>query len=1145
MVEAPKEDVHCKGSPLSYAWGKVREHDAFIPFDPGSTHNFISLELATKLGVQDFEMGDAMKADGSFIGQDVSVVTPLIGKLRLHIQGYVDKEEFPISPLKHEDDILGAPWFDHLAASIKFLERRISFKFREKDMYINAQESGIAIPLVNEQAFVKSSIFAYMIVVKDSLNGVNETQVNESGMQEELELSNFLSQFQDVFIDDILGELPPKRGDDDHMIELIPGSSSPNKPPYRVSRAQQEEIMRQVNELVEKGMDHLTSINIVFLVLPVRPLSASIQQRRLLRIVEMASATAQVDVKTEELSLSEHYELLQSIHRIPSIDKAWLLSSKADAKHSLEAMVAFNEVNLVANSRRKYLSFINLPKEQTKEAACSWSAFPFELTGVSLLVPSLSGQKLLVVRNSDSTSKNGGNPTKLEVWTSAQLVKEILVPASIHGSVYADGWFEGVSWSHDESYVAYVAEESATSKPVFGKTHVSFAVQAKDNDAHSWKGQGDWQEDWGESYTGKGRPCLYVADLQNGSVQKVDGVPDDLSVGQVTWAPDDSQVLIFVGWPMTSSNFNTSRRLGIKYCYNRPCALYAVQAFQDDRISDSLSSVWKLTRSIGSAFLPRFSPNGKHLMFLSAEGAVTTGVHCGTNSLHILEWHGLEHLGTNVDIREVVSVAQPAGGFPGIYCQSIIASPWLSDNRTVLLSSPWHSTQVILAIDIERFSKQAHFIPVRKKIKPDQMARLFMSNIFKYHGMPQSIVSDRDPRMTSLFWRGLFENMGTMLKFSSSFHPQTDGQAEEANSTVLDLLKCYVSEHKGKWEQYLPLVKYAYNNIVHSSTDKAPFEIVEGGKKVPPILHTKDKIFEADKYVQDMDEMYKKVKVALEKTQAKQKKATDSHRREADVQAQLKATTTSPPKPDSKKQYSEKELEEEIDARLARILGAQKQGKKHDRKQKKSIDFPGYLGSQSTFDKAKKHKKRAAVPSSSSSSESSSESSEEERRSKKRSRRHRHGKGKRKTRKSRSRRADDSSTKDSSTDSSDSEDGHFYANKKNFYKANQYDFLEDKSKKVREFKEGGQSIKFETFSGYKDASKALSFIQQFDIAFVGGRYSEHSKIRRAASYFKGNARTCVIEGDYNVFKRGALPCKYKYVGWWPHSAEHLDAESES
>ncbi|MCO5606531.1 hypothetical protein L7F22_060719 [Adiantum nelumboides] len=145
-----------------------------------------------------------------------------------------------------------------------------------------------------------------------------------------------------------------------------------------------------------------------------------------------------------------------------------------------------------------------------------------------------------------------------------------------------------------------------------------------------------------------------------------------------------------------------------------------------------------------------------------------------------------------------------------------------------------------------RFSKQAHFVLVRKKIKSEHMGKLFMHNIFKYHGMPQSIVSDRDPRMTSLFKKALFENMGTTLKFSSSFHPQTDGQSEEANFFFLDLFKCYVSKHKATWEHYLPLVEYAYDNTVHTSTGKAPFEIAEWGKKVPPILQTKDKIFEID-----------------------------------------------------------------------------------------------------------------------------------------------------------------------------------------------------------------------------------------------------------------------------------------------------------
>ncbi|MCO5586475.1 hypothetical protein L7F22_040415 [Adiantum nelumboides] len=110
---------------------------------------------------------------------------------------------------------------------------------------------------------------------------------------------------------------------------------------------------------------------------------------------------------------------------------------------------------------------------------------------------------------------------------------------------------------------------------------------------------------------------------------------------------------------------------------------------------------------------------------------------------------------------------------------------------------------------VDRFSKQAHFLPIKKTIKAKNMATMFISQIFKYHGMPSSIVSDRDPRMTSLFWQGLFENLGTKLNFSSAYHPQTDGQSEIANSIVLDLLKSYVEEvaQSNQWEKYLPLVE--------------------------------------------------------------------------------------------------------------------------------------------------------------------------------------------------------------------------------------------------------------------------------------------------------------------------------------------------
>ena len=179
---------------------------------------------------------------------------------------------------------------------------------------------------------------------------------------------------------------------------------------------------------------------------------------------------------------------------------------------------------------------------------------------------------------------------------------------------------------------------------------------------------------------------------------------------------------------------------------------------------------------------------------------------------------------------------------------------------------------------VERFSKQAHFIPVKKTIKAPHMATLFISQVFKYHGFPKSIVSNRDPHMTSLFWQGLFENMGTRLDFSSAYHPQTNGQSE------VDLLKTYVNDvdHHNQWEKYLPLVEYAYNNTVHSSIGKSPFEVIKGRPKVPPILRMHQNIFAVDEYVRDLQTSFEKIKDAIRITQQKQKSAADKHRRALD-----------------------------------------------------------------------------------------------------------------------------------------------------------------------------------------------------------------------------------------------------------------------
>ncbi|MCO5579768.1 hypothetical protein L7F22_033629 [Adiantum nelumboides] len=190
-----------RGSPLCYAWGKVREHDALILFDSGSAHNYISVGLASKLGIHANEMGETHAAEGPYEGP-ATLVTPLIRKLRLHVQGYVDKEDFLISPLKNEDVLLGVPWFDCMAASLPFLERKVTFKHKDRDITLHVNEKGHTIPLVSHDSFdkaIKSSIFAYMIFVKDPPLNSNDVSPNGS-LKVDNDLHLFLNEHVELFV---------------------------------------------------------------------------------------------------------------------------------------------------------------------------------------------------------------------------------------------------------------------------------------------------------------------------------------------------------------------------------------------------------------------------------------------------------------------------------------------------------------------------------------------------------------------------------------------------------------------------------------------------------------------------------------------------------------------------------------------------------------------------------------------------------------------------------------------------------------------------------------------------------------------------------------------------------------------------------
>ncbi|GKB74816.1 hypothetical protein Tco_0936228 [Tanacetum coccineum] len=136
---------------------------------------------------------------------------------------------------------------------------------------------------------------------------------------------------------------------------------------------------------------------------------------------------------------------------------------------------------------------------------------------------------------------------------------------------------------------------------------------------------------------------------------------------------------------------------------------------------------------------------------------------------------------------------------------------------------------------VDRLTKSAHFLPMRETDSTEKLTRLYMKEIVARHGIPVSIISDRDSHFTSRVWQSLHEALGTQLNLSTAYHPQTDGQSERTIQTLEDMLRACVIDFGNGWDRHLPLVEFSYNNSYHTSIKAAPFEALYGRKCRSPI----------------------------------------------------------------------------------------------------------------------------------------------------------------------------------------------------------------------------------------------------------------------------------------------------------------------
>ncbi|MCH91435.1 hypothetical protein A2U01_0012362, partial [Trifolium medium] len=231
----------------------------------------------------------------------------------------------------------------------------------------------------------------------------------------------------------------------------------------------------------------------------------------------------------------------------------------------------------------------------------------------------------------------------------------------------------------------------------------------------------------------------------------------------------------------------------------------------------------------GKLFIPPNSPLKQTLLeeFHSSVIGGHSGIHRTFGRLQEnVFWQGMR--GDVVQFVKSCSICQqtkPTNHLPYGLLQPLPVPirVWEDVSLDFIVGLPSFQTHTAILVVVDRLSKAAHFGSLPTHFTATKVAELFAKMICKLHGMPRSIVSDRDPIFLSHFWQDLFRLSGTKLRMSTTYHPQSDGQTEIVNKMLQQYLRCFVHDKPKQWGRLLHWAEWHYNTAIHTSTGLSPY----------------------------------------------------------------------------------------------------------------------------------------------------------------------------------------------------------------------------------------------------------------------------------------------------------------------------------